>query len=198
MSQDDNQSHNFKPAGIITRSEWVDKGLSLSSLYKIFHEGDLWQIAPGIFAEPGTLTRQEDIVQLLSAKHPHIVMSSLSALSYHGLTTQIPQSLYISVPRGSWQPRLAFCPIIVSTAKKEFMDFGVEVKKGTYGVFNVFNKERCLIDAFKNKNSIGIDVFLEALKEYKATTKVKPALLANYAQKLRVLKNITPYLETLI
>lgn len=78
------------------------------------------------------------------------------------------------------------------------MDFGVEVKKGTYGVFNVFNKERCLIDAFKNKNSIGIDVFLEALKEYKATTKVKPALLANYAQKLRVLKNITPYLETLI
>lgn len=66
------------------------------------------------------------------------------------------------------------------------------------GAFKVFNPERCLVDLFKYRHEFGQDVFLEALQEYRKKKTIRPALLAEYAGHLRILKGITPYLEAIL
>lgn len=184
--------------GVVRRSVWLAEGLSLYALYALNKQGDVCQINPGVYAAPDAMTRPEDIVQLLSLKHPRLVMSLLSALQFHGLTTQIPQELFLSVPRGSRIPRVSFCQLNVKQSLPELMKIGAEVHHGEWGAFKVFNPERCLIDLFKYRHEFGQDVFLEVLHEYRKEGGIRPALLMEYADKLRVLKNITPYLEAVI
>lgn len=141
------------------------------------------------------MTRQQDIVQLLSIKHPRIVMNLLSALQFHQMTTQIPQSLFLAIPRGTWAPKVSFCQVELKRLFPPLMDIGVETHQGEFGGFKIFNPERCLVDIFKYRREFGQDVFLEVLQEYRKRKHVRPLLLAEYAEHLRVFKSITPYLE---
>lgn len=118
--------------GVIIRSDWLKSGLSLYSLYTLKKYGDVHQVSPGIYAVPDAMTRQEDIVQLLSRKHPRLVMSLLSALQFHEMTTQIPQNLFLTVPRNTRVPKISFCPLTVKKVLPELIDIGVEIHEGEW------------------------------------------------------------------
>lgn len=182
--------------GVIRRADWLAEGLSLYSLYALKSREAVYQVCPGVYAAPDAMTRQEEIVQLLSRKHPRMVMNLLSALQFHQMTTQIPQALFLAMPRGARVPRISFCCLEVKRLLPAFMEMGAEVYQGTWGAFRVFNPERCVADLFRYRSEFGQDVFLEALHEYLNRKGTRPALLMEYAERLGVLKGITPYLET--
>jgi predicted transcriptional regulator of viral defense system len=62
----------------------------------------------------------------------------------------------------------------------------------------VYDLEKTIIDCFKFRNQIGIDVFPETIKLYKAKAKVQPSRLSEYAKICSMGKAITPYLEAIL
>ena len=166
---------------------------SRTTLYNEEVRGRLIRIMPGIFVEADTPMNDLNVMQWLSIRQPHAVMNLISALSFHQATTQIPQYLSISLPRGVRIPKVLVMPVKEWFVTQSLLLAGYEILRGDYGQFKVTTLERTLADCFKYRNKIGLNVFIEAL----ALTKGKwnAWKLQEEAARLRVLTSIHPYLK---
>lgn len=165
-----------------------------STLYRRLAAGELQRVMPGVLMASEELLTDDRMMSLLSERQPAVVMNLISALSYHGLTTQIPDALSVALPRGVRLPRVYGTPVQVWFTRPELLqDAAVEVA-GEFGPYRVTTAERTVADCFKYRNKIGLSIFLEALKL--SQKKLNPSLLYAEAERLRVLKQMLPYLKT--
>jgi predicted transcriptional regulator of viral defense system len=138
-----------------------------------------------------------DILTVVS-RIPRAVVCLISALAYHGITTQIPRKVYIALEKGAETPRISYPPIAVHRYSHESFTAGVEKDELNGVIVRIYSLEKTLADCFKFRNKIGMDVFLEALKMYRARRKFKLDDLLTYARICRVEKQMKPYLETIL
>lgn len=144
--------------------------------------------------EADTMLTDAHVMGLLQARQPGIIMNLISALSHHGMTTQIPDALSVAIPRGVRMPLIHDIPVQVWYTKPELLiDCSVEVQ-GEFGHFRVTTLERTLVDCFKYRNKIGLSIFLEAARMGRG--RLNLSRLHREAERLRVLNNILPYLKT--
>ena len=61
----------------------------------------------------------------------------------------------------------------------------------------VYGSAKTVVDCFKFRNKIGIDVAVEALRLARERKRVTPRLLLQYARLCRVERVMRPYLEAL-
>ncbi len=59
----------------------------------------------------------------------------------------------------------------------------------------IFDPAKTVVDCFRYRRSVGIDVALEALRMALRSRKARPAKIAEYAQNLRIWSVVRPYLE---
>ena len=59
----------------------------------------------------------------------------------------------------------------------------------------IYNRERCLCDAIKYRNKIGIDVMAEILNSYLSYSQKNLNILQQYAKELRVYRILSNYLD---
>ncbi len=78
------------------------------------------------------------------------------------------------------------------------MSAGVTEQTMTGVTFRIFNKSKTIADCFKFRNSVGLDVALEALREVILDRHVSPGEIMQYARINRVERKIRPYLEALL
>jgi predicted transcriptional regulator of viral defense system len=129
---------------------------------------------------------------------PRGVVCLLSALRFHELTTQAPYQVWLAIPHKSAAPRLDYPPLRVVRADSLRLTSGVETHIIDGVHVNVFCIGRTVIDCFKFRNKIGIDVALEALSEAWYSGRVSSDELWRYAKICRVQNIIRPYLEALL
>ena len=134
----------------------------------------------------------------VSLRVPHAVICLISALAYHDITTHIPHSISIAVPRESRPPSLDYPPIAVHRISDQAYRADIEEHDIDGASVKIYNVEKTLVDCFKFRNKIGMDVVLEALKLYKAHKKDNFGRLLEYAKICRVDKVMRPYLEVSI
>ena len=121
---------------------------------------------------------------LFAASTPESVICLISALVFYGLTDQVMREIWLAVPHRS-HPRKRPNTRIV---RMRNIDFGkTRITLGEYNVL-IFDRERCIIDAFRYLSK---EIAIKALQRY-FQSKPDPKKLGAYAKKLRV--NITPYI----
>jgi len=125
------------------------------------------------------------------------VICLLSALAYHGLTTHIPHAVDLAIPRNSRVPHLDFPPIHVYRFSEASYSAGIEIHVIDNVPVQIYDLEKTLVDCFKFRNQVGLDIFMEALKRYKKNFTLKPDKIMSYARGCRVESAITPYIESL-
>lgn len=170
--------------------------VSIRTLQRRSAAGELQRVLPGQYVPIDVIPTEERVMQWINRVHPTATMNLISALSFHRITTQIPDYLSVAIPRGSRGPRVLCAPVLYWTTKPNLLDDGFELHHGEYGDFRVTSLERTLADCCKYRNKIGMDVFLEALRL--SHTQLNIPELCRQAEKLRVLSVLTPYLKTLI
>ena len=77
------------------------------------------------------------------------------------------------------------------------MSEGVEERIVGGVTVRITNPARTVVDCFKYRNKIGIDVAIEALKECRRLRLASPAQLADFAKANGMLGVMRPYLEAL-
>ncbi|MDD7986670.1 type IV toxin-antitoxin system AbiEi family antitoxin domain-containing protein [Lentisphaera marina] len=184
-----------REGGTLRMSDALTLGINRAQLYALRDSGELECISRGLYRlrelpEPSDL----DLLTV-SSRCPEGVLCLISALAYHDITTQIPHSVSIAVLRGSWRPKIDFPPVDYYQFSKKAYEAGIETHKIDGMDVKVYCMEKTLVDCFKYRNKIGLDVVLEALKMYKFKRKLQVDKLIEYAQLCRVEKVIMPYLE---
>lgn len=181
--------------GQLRMSEAIQYGISRYTLYKMRDNGILEQVSRGIYRLVDLPPISNPDLVTVSLRFPNAVICLISALSYHGITTQIPHAVSVAVPRGSRMPSLDSPPIQAYKFSEEAFQAGIETHMIDSVAVRIYNSEKTLADCFKYRNKLGMDVVLEALKLYKSQKKYSLDKLIKYARICRVEKVMKPYLE---
>jgi predicted transcriptional regulator of viral defense system len=174
----------------------IKRGLSRYMLYRLRDQGYLVQISRGLYILKESENLSQPDLVTVSCKIIKGVICLISALDYHNLTTQIPHSVHIALPKDSRIPRLNNPPIQVYRYGKEAYSAGIEEHEIDGVPIRIYSPEKTLADCFKFRNTIGMDIVLEALKMYQDSSKGKNyQKLMEYAKICRVGAIIRPYIE---
>lgn len=184
--------------GVINTSQAIRAGVHPRTLYQLRDNGVLEQLSRGLYRFTDSDELSFPDLVTVAAKKPNAVICLISALSFHGLTTQIPHSVDIALLKGDIAPRLDYPPITVYHFSESTFNSGVNVYSLDGVRVKIFCKEKTIADCVKFRNKIGMDVVLEALKEYCSSDSFNLELLLEYASICRVKRIITPYLEAIL
>lgn len=187
-----------KEKGIIKANDIQELGLSRQHLYQLERDGNLIKIAKGCFALPEYSFPEHHDILLLSKEIPKMVVSLLSALSFHNLTTQSPFETWIALPKGSWRPRLTYPPIHISFLSEPAYSFGIEQHQIEGVSVQVYSVAKTIADCFKFRNQIGLDIAIEALKEAHKDKRFTAQEIYDAGQITRTNTIMRPYLEAIL
>ncbi|MBT3321346.1 MAG: transcriptional regulator [Anaerolineae bacterium] len=187
-----------KHHGRMRTQQALSSGISPRTLYALRDAGEIIQESRGLFRladkEPSSYS---DLVQV-AIKVPAGVVCLISALDFYGITTQIPHYVYLALPSNIGKPRFKHPPLRVFWLSDKAYQAGIteEILEGI--PVKIYSVEKTIVDCFKFRNTIGIDIAVEALKQSMREQKCRLDYLQRYARINRVERLITPYLEVLL
>lgn len=187
-----------KHGGILRTSDALKEGVHPRTLYFMRDNGELEVLCRGTYrlAELEPLD-QQDIVTVAS-KVKSGVICLISALSFHEITTQIPHEVYTAISRSMAYPKLSYPPTLFFRFSDEAFHAGVEIHKISGVEVKIYSQEKTVVDCFKYRNKIGLDVAIEAMKFWRKKKDAKIDKLIEYAKICRVYNVIKPYAEAML
>jgi predicted transcriptional regulator of viral defense system len=181
--------------GWLRASDLVDAGVPRVMLTRMAASGLLERAARGLYRLPDSGSSEHEGLVTVASKVPQAVVCLLSALQFHGLTTQLPWQVWIAMPRGSHVPRLEYPPIRMVQFTGEAYTQGIETHERDGVKLHVYSVAKTVADCFKHRNKIGMDVALEALKDARAQGRASFDDLWRCAKVCRVSNVMRPYME---
>ena len=141
---------------------------------------------------------QRIIVWLEACKRvPRGVVCLLSALQFHKLTTQAPSEVWLALDRKARAPREGGQPLRFVRMSGRALTEGIEDHRIEGVAVKVYKPAKTVADCFKYRNKIGLDVALEALRDYRQKHRAGMDELWRFAKICRVERVMRPYLEAL-
>ena len=184
--------------GILRTSDALRLGIHSRTLYELRDTGLVEGLSRGLYrlTELPPLVHQDLVT--VAYKLPQAVICLISALAFHGLTTQIPHAVDIALPPKAAHPALAFPPLRVFRFSGRAFSEGIELQTLDATPVRIYAPAKCVADSFKYRRKLGLDIALEALRAYCAHPAFKLDVLLEYAGICRVDTVMRPYLETLL
>lgn len=176
-------------------SEAIERGITRYTLYSLRDKGIIEQISRGVYRLADLPPISNPDLVTVSLRFPNAVICLISALAFHEITTQIAHDVFVAVPRASRRPKLDYPPLLVHRFSEQAYRSGIEEHQIDGVNVKIYNPEKTLVDCFKFRNKIGMDITLEALKLYRTRMKFNHKKLLEYAKICRVDKVMLPYLE---
>ena len=186
--------------GILTTHEALKLGINSKTLYRMRDSGCIEAISRGLYYLDSSNVAIDNIDLITVVKRiPKEVICLISALSFHGLTTQIPHFVYAAYQQNWRQPKLNYPPLKIFRYSTASFEAGIEHHVINGVSIPIYSAAKTVIDCFKFRHKIGLDIAIEALKEYwKQNNNAVIADLLEYARICRVKNIIYPYLGTII
>ena len=158
-------------------------------------EGEIIKVRNGVYATFDALANgMIDIDAIV----PDGILCLYSAWHYYGMTTQIPDAYYVAIERKRKVRLPEAIDITLVYQKQNLLDIGCTTAIIDGIEVAIYNRERCLCDAIKYRNKIGIDVMAEILNSYLSYPQKNFSILQQYAKELRVYKILSNYLDVKI
>lgn len=126
---------------------------------------------------------------------PHGVVCLLSALRFHLLTTEAPFEVWLAIDPHARRPRRPTSPLRVVRFSGRALREGIELHEIEGVRVPVYSPAKTVADCFKYRNKIGLDVALEALRDYRREHPGGLDALWHFARICRVANVLRPYLE---
>lgn len=183
--------------GILRMSEAVRAGISRRTLYAMRDEGVLEQLSRGVYRLASLPGLEAPDLVAVATRIPNGVVCLISALAFHDLTTQIPHAVDVAIARGAEKPRIDYPPVNVYWFSGKAFTSGIETPKIDGRLLRVYGPEKSIADAFKYRNKIGMEVALEALRNWRARPGSNVGRLLDYPRICRVERIMRPYLEAM-
>ncbi len=129
---------------------------------------------------------------------PGGVICLLSALRFHGLTTQNPWEVWMAITPASRKPRVDSPSLRIMRFSGEAFKDGVEHHRIQGVDVQIYSAAKTVVDCFKYRNKIGIDVAVEALRDAWRTKVVTAEQISHFAKVCRMTNVMRPFMDSLL
>lgn len=183
--------------GLFRLSEATANGLHPEYVRRLTRSGRLTRVGRGLYALPSVEPTEHHTLAEVAKRVPKGTLCLLTALRFHGLGTQNPREIWLAVDRRAGIPRVDFTPVRAIRISGAALTDGIE-EHDVEGVrVRVTSSARTVVDCFKFRNKIGIDVAVEALRDFRRQRKGTADELWRHAEQLRVARVMRPYWDGL-
>ena len=186
-----------KTLGLVRSSDLAHYGISRISLTRAVRKGSLERVSRGLYGLPSRHVSAHGTLAEVALRVPKGVVCLLSALRFHGLTTQAPFEVWLAIDNKAAVPNIVYPPLRVLRFTGQALTEGVEDQLIDGITVRITSVAKTVADCFKFRNKIGLDVAIEALREARASHKMTSDQLWHFAKIDRVANVMRPYMDSL-
>ncbi len=187
----------FEGTTLLRTRDLTARGFDRVQLRQAVEKGLLELAGRGLYRPPEADITEHHTLAEVAKRVPDGVICLLSALRFHGLTTQSPHQVWITIPHKAWHPRLDNVGLRVMRSSGAALSEGAETHVIEGVPVKIYQAAKTVADCFKFRNKIGLDVALEALREVWRARHVTMTELEYYARIDRMARVMNPYLASL-
>jgi predicted transcriptional regulator of viral defense system len=183
--------------GVVRTRDLESLGVPRVALQRAVERGHVIRRARGVYVKSDHAATRHTDLAAVGARTPKAVVCLVSALEYHGLTTQVPHAVWIMIHKSSHRPTFSAPAVRVVRASGPPLTTGVEKHKIEGVVVQMTTPAKTVADCFRYRDTVGTDVAVEALRDCLRKRKATPADIFAMATVDRVARVMRPYLEAL-
>lgn len=181
--------------GIMRPSELMAAGVHRQTLSRMVAEGTVVRFVRGLYELSSADYSLHHGFAEAAKVAPKGVVCLVSALQFHEITLQLPPYACIAVGRKEHMPRISYPSIRVFRFGEKAMSVGIERHVIDKVETPIFDPAKTIVDCFRYRNKIGINIALEGLRNGIRERKTHPDQIVDYAKELRIWSVIRPYLD---
>jgi predicted transcriptional regulator of viral defense system len=186
-----------KSQSTIRTRDAIAGGIHPEDLRRLVDRGVLLKSGRGMYTYIDAELTEHHSLAIASQRVEHGVICLLSALQFHGIGTQAPFEVWMAIDVHARRPNsdvLLLRPVYMSGLA---LSAGIETHAIEGTRVQIFNPAKTIVDCFKYRHKIGLDVALEALRESWKSRRCSMDELWEYSKICRMSKVMRPYLECL-
>ena len=172
-------------------------GVSRAQISRLVKAGLVLRQARGIYVAVRHSPSEMHSLAQVAKRVPEAVFCLFTALRVHDLTTQAPAEVWIALPEKARRPRLDYPRLRVARFSGAALTEGVEKHRAEGVSIRVYSAAKTVADCFKYRNKVGIDVAVEALRDFSRKHRGGANDLARFARICRVSRVMQPYLDSI-
>ena len=172
-------------------------GVSFRQLQRLVSRGTVEKLGEGLYRLLEVEPTELETIAMVASAVPNAIVCLLTALRVHEIGTQSPHEVWIAIDRKGRKPRRVPTKLRIVRFSGAMLTYGV-VKRSMLGVpVSITSPARTIVDCFRYRNKVGIDVAMEALRDAVRTRKTTVDEISRAADVCRIRTVMKPYLEAL-
>lgn len=188
----------FEEQGVVKSHDLARLRIPRKELSRLVAEGGIERIARGVYVAASMPLDAGQSLAETNARIPGGVVCLLSALQLHGMTNRIAHEVWLAIDKKAWKPVVDGLPIRLVRFSRPALDAGVETRAILGRLVKVTTPAKTVADCFKFRSLVGMDVAIEALRDYLSRRRGPAAELWSMARVCRVERLMRPYIEALL
>ena len=175
----------------------AELGVDSRGLRRLVDDGSVERVARGLYRLADAEPTEHYSLAAVCTRVPGAIICLLSALSVHGLGTQLPRQVWIAIAHKARTPRLPELPVKVVRFSGASLRYGVGSTAFEGVPARITSPARTVVDCFRFRRLVGKDVALEALSDALRERKVSADEIWRAAEVCRAKSLVGPVLEVL-
>lgn len=172
-------------------------GVSFRQLQKLVSEGMVEKLGDGLYRLSEVEPTELETIAMVASAAPNAIVCLLTALRVHDIGTQSPHEVWIALDRKGRKPTRVPTKLRIVRFSGAMLTYGV-IKRSMLGVpVSITSPARTVVDCFRYRNKVGMDVAMEALRDAVRTRKATVQEISRAADVCRIRTVMGPYLEAL-
>lgn len=165
-------------------SQVREAGMTPERLRALVRSGEVERVGRGLYRLADAEPTENYSLAMACARVPNSIVCLLSALSVHGIGTQVPAAVWLAIPHKARVPRLPELELRIVRFSGPAWSFGV--KETTFeGVpARITTPARTVADCFRFERLVGPEAAIEALQDALRQRKVTIAELSRVTEVL--------------
>lgn len=163
----------------------------------MLRRGEVQRVARGLYRLRSAPPTELETIAAVAKRIPGAIVCLLTALHVHGIGTQAPRDVWIALDRKARKPQVSGLRVRVVRFSGAMLTYAIQEREVLGVRVRLTSPARTVVDCFRYRNKIGLDVALEALRDAVRTRKARLDEIARVAEVSRIQTVIAPYLASL-
>jgi predicted transcriptional regulator of viral defense system len=140
-------------------------GITYQHLQKLVVGGSVEKIGQGLYRLTSVEPNELETIAMVASAVPAGIVCLLSALRLHDIGTQVPHEIWLALNRKARRPARPPTRLRIVRFSGAMLTYGIQSRSILGVTVRVTSPARTVVDCFRYRHKIGLDVALEALRD---------------------------------
>ena len=183
------------PKALVRAADLEAAGYTRFQIPALLRRGEIVRMSRGLYYWTNAPLSSHSSIASVAKLIPNGIICLLTALRFHEIGTQNPGSVWVALPSNYRTPKLSDISISAVHFGGKFRKVGITDIEIDGVSVKITNPARTVVDCFRFRNKIGLDVAIEALEEGVRKKAFTSDELVKIAQQCRIYTAMKPYME---